>query len=182
MGEIDEGLERAERTRPIPQSTAARMRFLLKGAKGSTKQLAQDLGVSQRTVQRWLKGQGTPKPAAAKKVEQQVRAKWQPRVKDRTRKAAEKNGFTLHISGAFGFTSSAGSTDDPRDRVLENLKMPGSVAQALYELRDAGATEAEQEELLANALREHYFKDNGHRARGVSKVELNSLNWMDIEL
>ncbi|MFE7531831.1 helix-turn-helix domain-containing protein, partial [Kitasatospora sp. NPDC057542] len=37
------------------------MRFLLKGAKGSTKKLAQDLGVSQRTVQRWLKGQAVPK-------------------------------------------------------------------------------------------------------------------------
>ncbi|MFF8775254.1 helix-turn-helix domain-containing protein [Kitasatospora sp. NPDC015120] len=48
----------------MPQSTAARMRFLLKGAKSSTKQLAQELGVSQRTVQRWLKGQGNPKPAA----------------------------------------------------------------------------------------------------------------------
>ncbi|MFJ9448329.1 helix-turn-helix domain-containing protein [Kitasatospora sp. NPDC101235] len=59
--EIDEGLERAERTRPIPRSVRARMRFLLKGAKGSTRKLAQDLGVSQRTVQRWLKGQGTPK-------------------------------------------------------------------------------------------------------------------------
>ncbi|MFF1908271.1 telomere-protecting terminal protein Tpg [Kitasatospora sp. NPDC058218] len=182
MGEIDEGLERAERTRPIPQSTAARMRFLLKDAKGSTKQLAADLGVSQRTVQRWLKGQGTPKPAAAKTVEQRVRAKWQPRVKDRTRKAAEKNGFTLHLSGTFGFSAAGGSTDDPRDRVLENLKMPGSVAQALYELRDAGATEAEQEKLLADALRDHYFKDGGSRARGVSKVALNSVNWLDIEL
>ncbi|MFJ9447024.1 helix-turn-helix domain-containing protein [Kitasatospora sp. NPDC101235] len=67
--EIDEGLERAERTRPIPQSVRARMRFLLKGAKGSTKALAADLGVSQRTVQRWFKGQGTPKPAAAKAIE-----------------------------------------------------------------------------------------------------------------
>ncbi|MGE7439902.1 helix-turn-helix domain-containing protein [Kitasatospora sp. NPDC001175] len=74
--EFDEGLERAERTRPIPQSTAARMRFLLKGAKGSTKKLALDLGVSQRTVQRWLKGQGNPKPAAAKQIETKVRATW----------------------------------------------------------------------------------------------------------
>ncbi|GAA1500858.1 hypothetical protein GCM10009760_63050 [Kitasatospora kazusensis] len=137
------------------------------------------LGVSQRTVQRWLKGQGTPKPDAAKKVEQRVRAKWQPRVKDRTRKAAEKNGFTLHLSGTFGFSAVGGSTDDPRDRVLENLKMPGSVAQALYAARDADATDAEQEKLLADALREHYFQDRGSRARGVSQVALNSINWME---
>lgn len=180
MGEIDEGLERAERTRPIPQSVPARMRFLLKGTKGSTKALAAELGVSQRTVQRWLKGQGTPKPAAAKKVEQQVRAKWQPRVKDRTRKNAEKNGFMLHISGTFGYSSAAGSTDDPRSRTITQ-RMPGDLARKLYEARDAGATQAQQERILAEGLREHYFKDNGHRARGLD-VELNDIAWMDVEL
>ncbi|MFD9592056.1 telomere-protecting terminal protein Tpg [Kitasatospora sp. NPDC059973] len=179
MSEIDEGLERAERTRPIPQSVSARMRFLLKGAKGSTKQLAQELGVSQRTVQRWLKGQAAPKPAAAKKVEERVRAKWQPKVKQRVRNAAETNGFMLHISGTFGYSSAAGSTDDPRPRTITQ-KMPGEVARRLYEARDAGAGQAEQERILAEGLREHYFKDGGHRARGLD-VELNDVSWMDLE-
>ncbi|MFJ8443981.1 telomere-protecting terminal protein Tpg [Kitasatospora griseola] len=178
--EIDEGLERAERTRPLPQSVPARMRFLLKGAKGSTRQLARDLGVSQRTVQRWLKGQAVPKPAAAKKVEEQVRAKWQPKVKQRVRNAAETNGFMLHISGTFGYSSAAGSTDDPRPRTITQ-KMPGSVAQKLYAAREAGAGQAEQERILAEGLREHYFKDNGRRASGLD-VELNDIAWMDLEL
>ncbi|WP_224283965.1 XRE family transcriptional regulator [Streptomyces sp. LS1784] len=178
--ELDEGLERAERTRPIPQSVQARMRFLPKGAKGSTKRLTADLGVSQRTVQRWLKGQGTPKPAAAKAIETKVRATRQPRVKKRVRRDAEKNGFMLHISATFGFSSSAGSTDDPRPRVITQ-KMSGDVARRLYAARDAGATQAEQERILAEGLREHYFKDNGHRARGLD-VELNDIAWMDVEL
>ncbi|MFF7459663.1 hypothetical protein [Kitasatospora sp. NPDC008115] len=59
--------------------------------------------------------------------------------------------------------------------------MPGSVAQALYAARDTGATEAEQEKLLADALRDHYFQARGGRARGLD-VELNSINWMDLEL
>ncbi|MFF8775244.1 telomere-protecting terminal protein Tpg [Kitasatospora sp. NPDC015120] len=177
--EIDEGLERAERTRPIPQSVPARMRFLLKGAKGSTKKLAQDLGVSQRTVQRWLKGQGTPKPAAAKAIEQKVRAGWQPRVKKRVRRDAEKNGFMLHIQATFGYSAAAASTDDPRQRSI-TPKMPGSVAQALYAARDAGADQAEQEQILANALGEHYFRQGG-RARRLD-VELNDIAWMDLEL
>ncbi|MFD4905192.1 telomere-protecting terminal protein Tpg [Kitasatospora purpeofusca] len=179
MGEIDEGLERAERTRPIPQSLPARMRFLLKDAKGSTRQLAADLGVSQRTVQRWLKGQGNPKPAVAKKVEQRVRTKWQPRVKQRTRRDAEKNGFVLHLQAAFGFSAAAGSTDDPRQRPITQ-KMPGSVAQQLYAARDAGAGQAEQEQILADALGEYYFRQGG-RARRLD-VELNDIAWMDIEL
>ncbi|MFI5532182.1 telomere-protecting terminal protein Tpg [Kitasatospora sp. NPDC051853] len=179
MGEIDEGLDRVERTRPIPQSLPARLRFLLKGHKGSTKALAAELGVSQRTVQRWLKGTSTPKPAAAAQVEQRVRAKWQPRVRQRVRRDAEKRGFMLHLQARFGFTSSAGSTDDPRPRTLTQL-MPGEVATRLYAARDAGAGAAEQEQILADALGEHYFKDGGHRAASLG-VELTDLEWIDIE-
>ncbi|MFJ8628543.1 telomere-protecting terminal protein Tpg [Kitasatospora sp. NPDC093550] len=178
--EIDEGLERAERTRPIPQSVQARMRFLLRGAKGSTKRLATDLGVSQRTVQRWLKGQAVPKPAAAEAIERKVRAAWQPRVRQRVRRAAEQRGFMLHISATFGFSAAGGSTDDPRPRVITQ-QMPGEVARRLYAARDAGAPQAEQEALLADALREHYFGDGGRRAAGLD-VELNDIAWMDVEL
>ncbi|MFJ9447001.1 hypothetical protein ACIRRH_34905 [Kitasatospora sp. NPDC101235] len=46
-------------------------------------------------------------------------------------------------------------------------KMPGDVARRLYEPRDAGASQDEQERILAEGLREHYFKDNGHRASGL---------------
>ncbi|WP_263108316.1 helix-turn-helix domain-containing protein, partial [Kitasatospora sp. DSM 101779] len=83
MGEIDDGLERAMRTRPIPKSVPARVRFLVKAAKGSTAAVAVQLGVSQRTVQRWLKGTATPKPAAARAIADAVRAAWQPRVQRR---------------------------------------------------------------------------------------------------
>ncbi|MFE5584074.1 telomere-protecting terminal protein Tpg [Kitasatospora sp. NPDC056531] len=178
--EIDEGLERAERTRPIPRSVQARMRFLLKGAKGSTRKLALELGVSQRTVQRWLKGQAVPKPAAAKTIESKVRATWQPRVKKRVRRDAEQRGFMLHISATFGFSAAGGSTDDPRPRVITQ-KMPGDVARRLYAARDAGAPQAQQEAILAEALRDEYFKDGGRRARGLD-VELNDIAWMDVEL
>ncbi|RRQ72577.1 hypothetical protein CQW39_31020 [Streptomyces griseofuscus] len=45
---------RALRTRPIPSSTQARLRFLLERNRGSTRKVATMLGVSQRTVQRWV--------------------------------------------------------------------------------------------------------------------------------
>ncbi|MEU9617327.1 XRE family transcriptional regulator, partial [Streptomyces sp. NPDC048209] len=102
-----------------------------------------------------------------------VRAAWQPRVKQRVRRDAVTNGFTLHISGTFGFDAGPNSTDDPRERLLD-IRMPGSVAQALYAARDRGATQAEQEEILADGLRDHYFRAGG--GRGVAKVALNSLN------
>ncbi|GAA2773497.1 hypothetical protein [Kitasatospora cinereorecta] len=60
-------------------------------------------------------------------------------------------------------------------------KMPGGVAQRLYVARDAGAGQDEQERILAEGLREHDFKDDGRRARGLD-VELNDIAWMDVEL
>ncbi|GAA2753219.1 hypothetical protein GCM10010440_72440 [Kitasatospora cinereorecta] len=55
------------------------------------------------------------------------------------------------------------------------------MAQRLYAARDAGASQAEQERILAEGLREHYFKDNGRRAAGLD-VELNDIAWMGVEL
>lgn len=86
----------------------------------------------------------------------------------------------LHVQATFGYTSATGSTGDPRERIITQ-KMPGEVAQALYAARAAGATRTEQERILADALQEHYFKDGGRRARGLS-TELNDLAWMDVEL
>lgn len=181
MGEIEEGLERVMRTRPIPQSTGARVRFLVKAAKGSTKQVAQQLGVSQRTVQRWLKDhRAHPKPATAQAIEDAVRAKWQPRVKDRMRKAAEQNGFMLHTSAQFGFASAAGSTDDPRLRQITQ-HLSGDVARRLFQARDAGASERSQADILAQALQESYFKDGGRRASGLN-VEFTGVQWADFEI
>ncbi|MFD9124110.1 telomere-protecting terminal protein Tpg [Kitasatospora sp. NPDC059571] len=180
MGEIDEGLERASRTRAIPQSTAARVRFLVRSAKGSTRAVAEELGVSQRTVQRWLKGASAPKPEAVGRIEQQVRAKWQPRVRQRTRRAAERDGFVLHVQAQFGYSSAVGSSDDPRMRTITQ-RMPGEVARRLYAARDAGAGTREQEQVLADALQEHYFKDGGRRASGLT-TEINGMNWADFEV
>lgn len=192
MGEIDQGLERAERTRPIPVHLNTRVRFLWeKVAKEDTAKLAEAAGVSQRTAQRWahalkalaegrLTGDVPMTKTNTLKVEQAVRAAWQPRVKKRVRRQAEKSGFVLHVQAKFGFSSAAGSTDDPRDRLITQ-KMPGEVARRLYEARDAGASQAQQEALLARALQEHYFQDNGRRASGLT-AELNDVGWLDIEL
>ena len=44
MGQIEQGLERALRTRPVPSSTGTRLRFLLAAHRGSTRQVAAVLG------------------------------------------------------------------------------------------------------------------------------------------
>ncbi|MEV6209150.1 helix-turn-helix domain-containing protein [Kitasatospora sp. NPDC051914] len=177
MGEIEDGLERALRTRPIPKSVPARVRFLVKAAKGSTAAVAGQLGISQRTVQRWLKGPAAPKPAAAQAIADAVRAAWQPRVQQRVRRIAERDGFVLHASAQFGFASAAGSTDDPRLRLITQ-HLPGDVAAELFAARDAGASETDQAAILAAGLQEHYFRDSGRRASGLA-VEFTGIEWAD---
>ncbi|MCX4537882.1 hypothetical protein OHA79_46495 (plasmid) [Streptomyces sp. NBC_00841] len=54
---IMDGLARAERalfTRPTPKSARAQMKFLRTREKGSTKTLAERLGVFRKTVERYL--------------------------------------------------------------------------------------------------------------------------------
>ncbi|WP_329165559.1 HTH domain-containing protein [Streptomyces sp. NBC_01717] len=59
-GKILDALTRAERatfTRPAPKSATAQVKYLLTRMKDSTKDLAERLGVSRRTVERYRAGQ-----------------------------------------------------------------------------------------------------------------------------
>ncbi|MGF1430168.1 telomere-protecting terminal protein Tpg [Kitasatospora sp. LaBMicrA B282] len=186
MGEIDEALERVERTRPIPVHLGARVRFLWeKVAKKDTRALAQVVGVSVRSAQRWVKALAagvvpTMTKENERKVEQAVRRHWQPGVRRRVRRAAEQRGFLLHIQAQFGYQSAAGSTDDPRMRTITQ-HLPGEVAQRLFTAVDAGATQRSQERILADALQEHYFRDNGRRATGLL-TDITGLQWADFDI
>lgn len=110
MGEIVKGLERALLTRPVPTKDAA-VRFLLKAEKGSTKNVSVLLGISQRTVQRWV----TTRPGVRRRpsavhaglIDEAVMARWQPLVRARLRARAESDGFVLHTRARFGFAAPA---------------------------------------------------------------------------
>ncbi|WP_406225715.1 helix-turn-helix domain-containing protein [Streptomyces anulatus] len=97
VGQIEQGLERALRTRPVPASTAARLRFLLASHGGSTRRVAAVLGVSQRTVQRWVtkKPGAPPGPGQVRAIEQAVLARWQPRVRARQRAPGRLNAAVV---------------------------------------------------------------------------------------
>ncbi|MFE7245232.1 telomere-protecting terminal protein Tpg [Streptomyces sp. NPDC057580] len=160
MGAIADGLERALLTRPVPSGTPARLKFLLKTEKGSTRSVAALLGVSQRTMQRWITARPGarqhPGPAAARRIEKAVRTQWQPRVRARIRAQAESRGIHLHTRARFGFTSPAGSSDDPRLRLITR-HLSAAVARELFAAHDAGAGEPQQILILARALGHAYF-------------------------
>jgi hypothetical protein len=165
VDEIDRGLERALQTKPIPKTLPGRIHFLTRQLKG-TRHVAALLGVSRRSVERWAKGGGISKDNA-RKVEDAVKARWQPRVRERIRRAAEKNGFYIDVMATFGFTTTGPGTDDPRERILPTQKLSGDTARRLFAARDRGATRQEQEAILADGLRDSYFTDGGRRARSL---------------
>lgn len=184
MGAISDGLDQLVYTQPLPSTTAAGLKALLRLEKGSTKKVAAVLGVSQRTVQRWvtpiLSARGRPSPAHALKIDSVVRARWQPRIRARRRAQAEKRGIVLHTRARFGFSAAAGSSDDPRQRLITQV-LSDAVARELFAAHDAGAGEHRQALILARALGHAYFRDLGRRARGL-RIEFTDIDFIEFTL
>jgi hypothetical protein len=90
-----DGLDRAVQqafTRPIPKSAGAQMRYLVKQLHG-TRAVADTLGTSQRTVERYVKDQiRRPRADLAQRLEDAVRACRQPRIREHARRQAEEAG------------------------------------------------------------------------------------------
>lgn len=77
VGDIDHALDRADRegfTREPPKTLKGRINFLFRQLK-STKAVARELGVSQRSVERYRKGdRKTPPKPVADRIDTAVRA------------------------------------------------------------------------------------------------------------
>ncbi|GAA0298686.1 hypothetical protein GCM10010302_41700 [Streptomyces polychromogenes] len=181
MSDISDSLTKADElhfTRPIPKSAGAQMRFLLKQLK-STRNVAALLGISQRTVERYVKNEiKQPKPALAARLETEVRRRWQPLVRKRAREqAARTTGLVIETRARFGFTAAPGTTDDGRMRRITQ-HLPPEYARRLFAAQDAGAGETQLRHITAEALQEIYFKDNGARAGGLL-VEFTDIDYVD---
>lgn len=180
MSDISDSLTKADEqhfTRPIPKSAGAQFRFLLKQLK-STKAVATTLGISQRTVERYVKNQiKQPKPELAARLEAEVRRRWQPLVRKRARdKAARTTGLVIETRARFGFTAAPGTTDDGRMRRITQ-HLPPEYAGRLFAAQEAAA-EAQLRQIAAEALQEIYFKDNGARATSLL-VEFTDIDYVD---
>lgn len=184
MGIIGDSLDRATAntaTRPIPRTAGAQMRFLLKQAKGSTRAVAERLGISQRTVERYVKGTlRRPRKDLAARLEREVRRDWQPRVRQRARKAAaQSGGIVIETRARFGFTAAPGSTDDSRMRRITQ-HLPPAFAGRLFDAQATGATEQQLQAIAAEGLQEVYFKDRGRRAHDL-EVEFTDIDYVELD-
>jgi transcriptional regulator with XRE-family HTH domain len=183
VGIIADALDAADRavvTAPIPKTTAARVRFLVKHHHGSTALTAATLGVSRRSVERYLKGERKKPPTAiAERIATEVTRRWQPQVRARARRrAATTGGITVETRARFGYTAAAGSTDDPRPRrIAQHLSPP--YAADLFAAHGTGADEEQLAAILARGLQDHYFRTTAGAAAQLI-VTLTDIDYLDL--
>ena len=139
---LDRALEKVF-TRPAPKSAQAQMKYLVKQLK-STKAAAAALGVSQRTVERYVKGQlKRPRHDLAARIEREVKKRWQPQLRAKAKKkAASTDGIVLTTTARFGYTADDNTTDDARLRARPSQALPPQVAEKLFTARENGVSEA----------------------------------------
>ncbi|NEB03724.1 XRE family transcriptional regulator [Streptomyces sp. SID13726] len=177
---LDQALETAF-TRRIPQSAQAQMKYLVRQLKG-TRAAAQVLGISQRTVERYVAGKfKRPRRDLRERLEREVRKRWQPQIRAKARKkATSTGGLVVSTRARFGFTAAPGTTDDARIRDVSQA-LPPRWADRLFEARDAGATEQQLQRIAADGLAEMYFRNNNTRAHGLG-VEFTDVEHIRIDL
>jgi transcriptional regulator with XRE-family HTH domain len=169
-GKVLPALARAERklfTRPAPKSAKAQVKFLLTKTKGSTKALAERLGVSRRTVERYRTGQlKSARSRLREALAEETASEWQPQVRAQAREqASTTTGMMVEVTAYFGFTC-LGSSDDGRIRTITTPISP-TYARQILDLQEAGATEEHLHPIVAEAITESYFTDWGTRSEGL---------------
>ncbi|WP_069772227.1 terminal protein TpgA2 [Streptomyces sp. LUP30] len=184
MGEIKDAIERADResfTRQPPKTLKGQIGYLLKQL-GSAKAVAAELGVTADSVNRYRRGARKHARAdVASKIDDAVRARWQPQVRKRRQKqAAASGGITVETRARFGYTAAVGTTDDGRFRRL-TVHLPPEYARRLFDAREAGASDQQMRGIIAEGFKEIYFQDGGGRAMGLSDVAINDIDYMDFD-
>ncbi|WP_331736389.1 XRE family transcriptional regulator (plasmid) [Streptomyces canus] len=184
MAEIEDAIERADReafTRQPPKTLKGRIGYLIKQLK-TTRAVAEEIGVSQRSVERYRKGERKhPPKAIAERIDAAVRQRWQPQVrKRRQQQAATTTGITVETRARFGYTAPVGTTDDGRFRRL-TVHLPPAYAQRLFDARNTGAGDQEMRQIIAEGFKEIYFQDGGGRALGLSDVAINDIDYLDLD-
>jgi len=182
--EIEDAIERAEReafTREPPKTLKGQIRYLLKQM-GGTKAVAQEIGVTADSVNRYRRGARKHARAdIAVKIDDAVQQRWQPQVrKRRQRQAATTGGITVETRARFGYTAPIGTTDDGRFRRL-TVHLPPAYAQRLFDARDAGASDQQMRQIIADGFKEVYFQDSGARATGLSDVAINDIDYLELD-
>ncbi|MEZ7005176.1 XRE family transcriptional regulator [Streptomyces sp. AD55] len=175
-----DAIERAAQegfTREPPKTLKARVNFLVRPFK-STRAVAEEIGVSRRSVERYRSGERRHPPRdIADRIDAAVRAHWQPGVRARRRRqATTATGIVVAARARFGYTAPVGTTDHGRVRRI-TLHLPADYARRLFDA-GRGVGPLAPDEVVAEGIQELCFKDSGRRAGGL-EVEFTDIDCID---
>ncbi|WP_030398458.1 telomere-protecting terminal protein Tpg [Kitasatospora purpeofusca] len=188
MGKMIEALGEAVRSRltekqsEIHRTTKGRVGFLLK-KEGTVAKVAERLGVSARSVHRYLKGERkTPPDDIAARIEAEVRKDWKPGLQRQAAKEARRRPVTVNTRAAFGYQASATGTTSPDGRLRNFRKtLPAEYAERLLEAQENG-DEAEAQKVLAEYLQDEYFREGREGKAGEVEVSITDIDFIDVTL
>jgi len=181
MGKIIDAMRARFQTRDIPKTARGQFNALMRREKGNTARVAERLGVSRRTVQRYVKGErniARSKPEILDRLRNEVAKDHQPRVTARAQKEAQQRGMVIETRARFGFRSDAGSTDDPRMRRLTE-EVPTHLIPDVFDALRAN-DEDKLAELLGQGLAEEYFRTPGTDAAELD-VEFTDIDYIELD-
>lgn len=181
MGKIIDAMRARFQTRSTPKTPRGQFNALMRKEKGNTAKVAERLGVSRRTVQRYVKGErniARSKPEILDRLQKEAAKDHQPRVTARAQKEAQQRGLFIETRARFGFTSDAGSTDDPRMRRLTE-EVPDHLIPQVFEALRQG-DENELQKLLGQGLAEEYFRTPGTDAERLD-VEFTDIDYIELD-
>ncbi|WP_371637731.1 XRE family transcriptional regulator [Streptomyces zaomyceticus] len=184
MGEIEAALDRAGQehfTKTPPKTLKGQIGYLMRQL-GTARAVAAEIGVTADSVNRYRRGaRRHARPDVAARIDAAVRSRWQPQVRRRRQKqAATTGGITIETRARFGYTAPVGTSDDGRFRRL-TVHLPAAYAHRLFTAQAAGATDTALRQVIADGLRDVYFQDGGHRALGLSEVQLADIDYLDLD-
>lgn len=182
MGKILDAMRARFQTRSIPKTPRGQFNALMRKEKGNTARVAERLGVSRRTVQRYVKGErniAKSRPEILDRLQKEAAKDHQPRVTAKAQAEASDRGVLIETRARFGFTSSAGSTDDPRMRRLTQ-ELPTDLIPQVFDALRAGDEELLQQ-LIAQGLGEKYFREPGTAALQELDVEFTDIDYIELD-
>ncbi|MGW0608672.1 telomere-protecting terminal protein Tpg [Streptomyces sp. NPDC002640] len=141
--------------------------------------MAERLGVSRKTVQRYLSGASSkPTKRLREALVQETESEWQPQVRAQARqRAATSQGRVISCRACFGF-GPEGTSDAEQVRDVTVVVSP-SHAAAILAAQESGATDSTLHKLVAEAIADAYFRicspSHAHL-----EVTFTDVEWLDI--
>jgi hypothetical protein len=183
VGEIDDAIERADRegfTRRPPRTLKGRIGYLLKQL-GSAKAVAQEIGVTPDSVNRYRRGaRGHPPEDIAARIDRAgagplaAAGAQAPAAAGRHHRWDHRGPGPLRLHRA---------RRHDRRRTLPATDPPPSpaYAQRPFDARGAGAGDQQMRRIIAEGFKDVYFQDGGGRAMGLSDVAIDGIDYLDLD-